>query len=99
MQLKTALEANLPVIWRGQSNCFPSPTGTLHASRDEDEIVRNNAVRALAVIAKSDLKAAASIPAASFVEMLNSGEWKDRNKAAMMLEFLSEGRDPQLLTR
>jgi hypothetical protein len=71
----------------------------VHASRDQDETVRNNAVRALGVLARSDPKVAARIPAVDFVEMLNSGVWKDRNKAGMVLEILSERRDAQLLGR
>jgi HEAT repeats len=71
----------------------------VHASRDEDETVRNNAVRALGVLTRSDTKVAARIPAAGFVEMLNSGEWTDRNKAGILLELLSQRRDRQLLMR
>jgi hypothetical protein len=71
----------------------------VQASRDQDETVRNNSVRALGVTAKSDPKVAARIPAADFIEMLNSGKWMDRNKGGMLLEILSERRDPQLLGR
>jgi hypothetical protein len=53
----------------------------VRASRDEDEIVRNNAIRALGVLAKSNSKIASEIPPNSFIEMLNSGAWTDRNKA------------------
>ena len=70
-----------------------------HASRDPNETVRNNAVRALGVLARSDPKVAARIPAADFIEMLNSGEWTDRNKGGMLLEILSQRRDPRLLGR
>jgi hypothetical protein len=71
----------------------------VRASRDQDETVRNNAVRALGVLARSDPKVAARIPAEGFIEMLNSGEWTDRNKSGMLLEILSAGRDPQMLAR
>src|SRR5688572_16475288 len=70
----------------------------VRASRDEDETVRNNATRALLVIANSDETAAATIPADGFVEMLNSGEWTDRNKAAGLLLQLTRRRSPRLLS-
>lgn len=69
------------------------------ASRDADETVRNNAVRALGVIIESDPSLARRIPAAEFIEMLSSGSWTDRNKAGRVLEQLSRRRDPQLLGR
>src|SRR5207245_130573 len=43
------------------------------ASRDSNDEVRNNAVRALVVLARSDPKVAAQIPAAEFIAMLHSG--------------------------
>lgn len=69
----------------------------VRASRDVDETVRNNAVRALAVIAGSNPKAARRIPASDFIEMLNSGSWSDRNKAGFLLDKLSQRRDPGVL--
>ena len=68
------------------------------ASRDPDDIVRNNATRALAVLASSAPKAGARIPAVGFIEMLNSGRWTDRNKAGALLVELSKGRDPKVLS-
>lgn len=67
------------------------------ASHDHDEGVRNNATRALGVLARSSPKVAARIPAAGFIEMLNSGVWMDRNKASYLLLELSQRRDPKLL--
>lgn len=69
----------------------------VHASRDVDETVRNNATRALGVLAESSQKVAARIPAAGFIEMLSSGSWTDRNKAGWVLTSLTKGRDPKLL--
>src|SRR6266850_1510216 len=69
----------------------------VRASRDEDNSVRNNAVRALGVLALSSEKLAAWIPAETFVRMLNSGVWEDRNKAGGLLAVLSRGRDPRLV--
>ncbi len=69
----------------------------VRASRDPDEGVRNNATRALGVLARSDPKVTSRIPAAAFIEMLNSGRWTDRNKAGSLLVELSRGRAPKLL--
>jgi hypothetical protein len=67
------------------------------ASHDPADEVRNSATRALIVLAKSDPKVAARIPAAGFIEMLNSGVWTDRNKAGALLDALSRWREPKLL--
>ena len=69
----------------------------VRASRDADEGVRNNAVRALLVLANSRSDTADSIPANRFVDMLNSGVWTDRNKSGTLLGILSKRRDPRLL--
>jgi hypothetical protein len=50
-------------------------TALVRASHDVDATVRNNAVRALSVLAKSSPRVAAQIPAAGFVAMLSSGSW------------------------
>jgi hypothetical protein len=68
-----------------------------HAARDPDSGVRNNAVRALAVLAASGPKTAAQIPAPEFIAMLASGSWSDRNKSSWLLERLTKSRDPKLL--
>jgi hypothetical protein len=76
----------------------PAQINTLvHASHDPDSDVRNNAVRALEVLAGSSPKKAAQIPAASFIAMLFSGSWTDRNKASLLMETLTRGHDPKLL--
>ena len=69
----------------------------VHASRDENDAVRNNAVRALGVLAMSSERISARIPAKPFALMLNSGSWSDRNKAGRLLVILTRGRDPRLL--
>jgi hypothetical protein len=69
----------------------------VRASGDPDDGVRNNAVRALWVLATASPKRASEIPAASFVQMLNSGLWTDRNKAGQLLMALTARRDPKLL--
>jgi hypothetical protein len=70
-----------------------------HASRDANGEVRNNAVRALGVLARSDPKVAAQIPSAEFIAMLHSGTWTDLNKSSNLLYQLCAGRDPKLLSQ
>ncbi|HEX8772893.1 MAG TPA: hypothetical protein VF735_04760 [Pyrinomonadaceae bacterium] len=71
----------------------------LRASHDVDDIVRNNAMRALGVLAQSSRSIAAGIPAESFIKLLSSGIWTDRNKSAFVLSALTQRRDPRLLAR
>lgn len=67
------------------------------ASHDVDDGVRNDAIRALGVLARSSAEIARQIPAEVFVEMLSSGSWSDRNKAVFLLSELSRRRDPKLI--
>lgn len=69
----------------------------VRASRDHDDEVRNNAVRALAVMATVSKTVAAWIPAEQIAAMLNSGSWADRNKAGSLMNILSAARSPRLL--
>jgi len=69
------------------------------AARDPDAEVRNNATRALGVLASSNAGLARQIPPETFIEMLRSGKWTDRNKAAALLRALTAERDPQLLAK
>jgi HEAT repeat protein len=72
----------------------------VRASRDADDQVRNNAIRALWVLATSSRKTAARVvPADQFIEMLNSGIWEDRNKVGQLLVVLTASRSPHLLAR
>jgi hypothetical protein len=64
------------------------------ATRDEGNLVRNNATRALGVMAASGGDGARDIPAGPFIEMLSSGTWTDRNKGLMVLSTLTERRGP-----
>ena len=69
--------------------------------RDPSDDVRNNAMRALALIAMFALKNPAPglvVPATPFIDLLNSIEWTDRNKASLALESLTETRDPALIS-
>jgi hypothetical protein len=69
----------------------------ISGSRDPDEGVRNNAVRALGVLIEAEAVIAKRIPADSFIDMLNSGTWTDRNKGGHLLAVLSKARDPRLM--
>lgn len=72
-------------------------TALIRASHDVDDGVRNNATRALVVLARSRAEASAMIPGECFVGLLNSDLWTDRNKSAELLSVLTTNRDPQLL--
>ena len=67
------------------------------AARDPDPGVRNNAVRALSVIAGSSQQRASMIAAKPFITLLTSDTWFDRNKGAWLLINLTNSRDPKLL--
>lgn len=69
----------------------------VYAVRDPDAAVRNNATRALLVLASSSPAVAREIPAPDFVDMVSSGTWTDRNKASGLLMFLTQSRDPAVL--
>lgn len=71
----------------------------VRAARDPDDEVRNNAARALGVLVQSNAALAAEIPPDTFIEMLNSGTWTDRNKGTSLLMELTAGRDSDLLVK
>jgi hypothetical protein len=71
----------------------------VRATRDPDDGVRNDATRALGVLAESSAKVAARIPPGEFITMLSSGSWTDRNKAGWVLTSLTKSRSPKLLAR
>ena len=71
------------------------------AMRDSDAEVRNNATRALWLIAALAQKAPdrkIHVPADPFVDLLDSLTWTDRNKSSLALMSLTESRDPALLS-
>ncbi len=72
-------------------------TALVEAARDPDSVVRNNAVRALGVLAEAGDKIAVKIPASPFIDLLNSGQWTDRNKGGFVLDSLTKSRDPEVL--
>lgn len=63
------------------------------ASHDRNSLVRNNATRALLVLAESSPKVAAEIPAPGFIELLLSGTWTDLNKASALLSSMTRSRN------
>ena len=73
----------------------------VEATKDVDGSIRNNAMRALGVIAgyaqEAHPERKIKVPFEPFVAMLNSLEWTDRNKSAMALEELTVKRDAKLL--
>ena len=69
----------------------------VHASLDADVGVRNNAVRALEVLATAKPVLARRIPPQPFIRLLRSGAWLDHNKASLVLVALTTTREPKLL--
>jgi hypothetical protein len=69
----------------------------VRASLDADDGVRNDAVRALAVLAGAKPSLAQRIPPEPFVRLLRSGKWSDHNKASLLLLALTKGRDSKSL--
>ncbi|WP_332737560.1 HEAT repeat domain-containing protein [Flavihumibacter sp.] len=72
----------------------------LYAINDPDEDVRNNATRAISILAgylseSPDTKV--TIPATPFIDMVNSVSWTDRNKGAMALLELTRTNDKDIL--
>lgn len=74
----------------------------LRAAGDPSDAVRNNATRALAVLASwaaRDPRAGVAIPPDLFLDFLGSASWTDRNKGVMVLMPLTASRDPALLAQ
>lgn len=72
------------------------------AALDAHENVRNNATRALGIIAEyagAHPELEIRIDPAPFIAMMNSVVWTDRNKASFVLMALTASRDPALLDR
>jgi hypothetical protein len=70
----------------------------VRASFDANDGVRNDAVRALEVLAGAKPSLAKRIPAEAFIRLLRSGAWLDHNKASLLLVALTESRDPKVLS-
>jgi len=71
------------------------------AMNDADGEVRNNATRALWLLAgyaQRHPELHLQIPAEPFIRMLNSIDWTDRNKSSLAMAELTEKRDPAVLS-
>jgi hypothetical protein len=71
-------------------------TALSRATHDSNSTVRNNATRALLVLAESSQEIAAQIPAEGFVQLLSSGTWTDLNKASGLLMIITQRRNPKV---
>jgi hypothetical protein len=69
----------------------------VRAASDPDAEVRNNAVRALGLLAEVRPALRTKIPTAVFVNLVWSGFWTDRNKGVHVLLTLADRRNPALL--
>src|ERR1043165_6932214 len=70
------------------------------ATDDSNDTVRNNATRALLVLAASSAKIAGRIPVKHFIELLLSGTWSDLNKSSGLLDFVTaKKRDEKALAQ
>ena len=69
----------------------------VQSSFDADAGVRNNALRALALVVKAGPELAAEVPSERFIPLLHSPEWSDRNKTTLLFESLTASRDPAVL--
>ena len=72
----------------------------VYAMRDPASDVRNNATRALALIAaygQANPGLGITVPYEPFIDLLNSIAWTDRNKASLALMELTAKRDPALI--
>lgn len=67
------------------------------AIHDPDGEVRNNAIRALEVLAADASAEQMQISLTPFISLLYSGSWTDRNKASLFLMRMTESRNPELL--
>ncbi len=71
-----------------------------YALRDPESSVRNHAMRslwALAVLQQLNPDSGVKVQPTWFIEMLNSLAWTDRNKAVLVLQILTDKRDPAVL--
>jgi hypothetical protein len=69
----------------------------VHASFDADAGVRNDAIRALEVLAGAKPGLAQWVPVEAFIPTLNSETWSDRNKATLLMECVTRSRDAAVL--
>ena len=73
----------------------------VYGMSDDDSNVRNNSMRALAVIAKfaqQSPKQRIKVPIKPLIDLLNSIIWTDRNKSAFALYQITGKRNPEVLS-
>ena len=74
----------------------------MYAIIDESDEVRNNAIRAIAVIAfyaSAHPEKNIRIPYLPFIRLINSVNWSDRNKGLSVLMQLTHSRNPEILQK
>jgi hypothetical protein len=69
----------------------------LKACRDPADGVRNDATRALGVLARSSESVGAQIDPSVFIDMIRSDVWTDRNKSSGVLTAITSTRDAEVL--
>jgi len=69
----------------------------VHASRDTNGNVRNNATRALIVLVESNPKIATHIPVGWYADLLLSGTSSDLNKASFLLASVTKNSSANML--
>lgn len=72
--------------------------GLVKLADDPNSTVRNNSTRELGELLMDKPELAKEIPATRYIEMLNSPNWTDRNKAVFVLQGLSKTREPAILS-
>ena len=85
---------------RGAHNSKTVADALLYAIRDQEDTVRENAMRALKAVevgGKLHPEQEMHIEPTWFVELLNSVVWSDRHNATLALVNLTENRDPETL--
>jgi len=93
-----ALAAEVIAYARDKRRIIPD---LLWAMRDPSREVRNNAVRALAIIADfghRNPELGIRIPYGPLIDLLNSSFWTDRNKSTLALDAISANRDSRLMS-
>jgi hypothetical protein len=73
--------------------------GLVYASLDSDKEVRNNAIRALWVLALHDPRMARDVPVEPYIPLLFSSNWSDRNKTLLLFDSITASRDEKILRK
>ena len=85
--------------YSGSTVCAPSRAALMTGMRDPYSDVRNNAMRALGILARVPVtvRLTRKIPYDGFIALLGSLVWTDRNKASLALSGLTAERPSVLL--